>query len=83
MTPPPPQRQQARQSPVRSHWQHCLSLMVPVEQGVGHAGEHEVVVLTPFVVQVTCPISLGQLRLAAVQVVPVQLTERNHRPPCR
>jgi hypothetical protein len=47
---------------------------VPVLQ-VGHAGVHEVVVLTPPVVQVTRPTSLFvQLRLKAVQVSPVQLT---------
>jgi hypothetical protein len=49
--------------------------MVPVEQGVGHAGVHEVVELTPPVTQVTCPTSpLSQSRLVAVQVSPVQLT---------
>lgn len=48
--------------------------MVPVLQ-TGHAGVHEVVVLTPPVTQVTRPTSpFVQFRFAAVQVSPVQLT---------
>jgi hypothetical protein len=60
--PPPPQRQQAKQSPVQSHWQHQNCIPPPLQHAVGHS------VVTPS--QVTRPRSqMSQLRSTAEQVL--------------
>jgi hypothetical protein len=64
--PPPSQRQQAKQSPVLSHWQHQTG---GEQHGVGQ------LVVTPL--QVTCPLSLTeQSRSTATQVPPAPETEQ-------